>query len=95
MGKALLTPTSAKPLPRQPPPAKKSPIGSRRTARRLEETYPHYRYAFEEVSREPVTEDALGGLVLEEPTSQDSSVHGLALQTPLALNLDQFQPEVV
>ena len=37
---------------------------------RYEGLDPHFRYAFEEIKREPVTEDALGGFVLEEPSTK-------------------------
>ena len=56
---------------------------------RFDEVHPHFRYAFEEISREPATEDALGGLVLEEPSTRsraDSHQNDNA-------ELSQYQPE--
>ena len=38
----------------------------KRQQSRFGEPYPHFRYAFEEVSRQPVTGDAVCGFVLEE-----------------------------
>lgn len=60
----------------------------RKESKRWDGELPHFRYTFEEVKREPVTEDALGGLVLEEPSS--SSGH-----LPADPDLDQYQPDEV
>ena len=64
---------------------------------RFEEQYPHFRYAFEEFSREPVTEDAVGGLVLEEASRhEEPSTRSIASdETSDDAGLTQYQPEVL
>lgn len=62
----------------------------RRKQGRFDEAHPHFRYAFAEISREPVTEDALGGLVLEEHARSSVLYH-----PPEDANLSQYEPEVL
>lgn len=56
---------------------------------RFGEPHPHYRYSFEEISREAVSEDAPNGLVLEERST--SSNFRLVDDS----DLDQYQPEAI
>ena len=58
---------------------------------RFDGVHPHFRYAFEEMSREPVTEDAVGGLVLEEPSSRSRADS----HPPENADLIQYEPEVL
>lgn len=64
---------------------------------RFDEQYPHFRYAFEEVSREPVTEDAVGGLVLEESSrSEEPSTRRIARDDMFKdADLSEYEPEVL
>ncbi len=52
---------------------------------------PHFRYAFEEVSRVPVTDDASGGLVLEDPSGKSSDDRDLSDDA----DLSEYEPEVL
>jgi hypothetical protein len=64
---------------------------------RFNEKYPHFRYAFEEVSREPVTQDAVGGLVLEEPSPDDKpSARSIGSDdTSEDADLSEYEPAVL
>jgi len=44
----------------------------KKESKRWEGDSPHFRYMFEEVGREAVSEDAVGGLVLESPASSSN-----------------------
>jgi hypothetical protein len=50
---------------------------------RWDENFPHYRYTFEEIAHEAITEEAQGDLVLEEPSTSNY------LDEP---DLEQYQP---
>ena len=57
---------------------------------RFGEQHPHFRYAFEEVSRETVAEDTVGGLVLEEPATKSDK------PSPTKdADLNQYEPAVL
>jgi hypothetical protein len=61
---------------------------------RFDGKHPHYRYAFEEISRETVDADTLGGLVLEEPCTPEPS----STQTsdpPEESDLSKYEPAVL
>ncbi len=53
---------------------------------RWNEKSPHYRYTFEQVSHELITEEAQGGLVLEEPYTSSGSYEP---------DLEQYQPRTL
>ncbi|MBM3740825.1 MAG: hypothetical protein FJW39_34195 [Acidobacteria bacterium] len=52
---------------------------------------PHFRYAFEEISRVPVTDDALCGLVLEDEYARPDVTDC----TPEDVDLNQYEPAVL
>jgi hypothetical protein len=62
---------------------------------KFEEPFPHYRYIFEEVRRETIGENDLGGVVLEEasPAPEPLRHHRDEINQPPGL--EQYEPKTV
>jgi hypothetical protein len=65
----------------------------KKESKRWEEQHPHYRYTFEEISREAISEEP-HGIILEETTA-NFSFAGRTLPTVNNIDLNQYQPEEI